>query len=215
MTQVVELLDIVAEGSDDEAVDAFEKLTAELSGSQSAELVSSLRNLRSLLTRWRRRGQELSALFSSARELAELRDTDALLHRLVERAHALMGTDVTYLSEFHEDADELRVRSTLGTVASSFRDLRVPPGMGLASKVVRTRCPQWTPVYQANHSIPHEQEIDAAVAAEGLVSMLGVPLAAGERVLGVLFAANRNKHEFTPDEIALLRACLSWFVGVV
>src|SRR5690606_13860074 len=43
--QVVELLDIVAEGSDDEAVDAFEKLTAELSGSQSAELVSSLRNL--------------------------------------------------------------------------------------------------------------------------------------------------------------------------
>ncbi|TWH20314.1 sugar diacid utilization regulator [Prauserella rugosa] len=206
VTQVVELLDIVAEGSDDEAVDAFEKLTAELSGSQSAELVSSLRNLRSLLTRWRRRGQELSALFSSARELAELRDTDALLHRLVERAHALMGTDVTYLSEFHEDADELRVRSTLGTVASSFRDLRVPPGMGLASKVVRTRCPQWTPVYQANHSIPHEQEIDAAVAAEGLVSMLGVPLAAGERVLGVLFAANRNKHEFTPDEIALLSA---------
>lgn len=204
--QVLELLDAVADDSEDAAADAFERLTAELPVAAAAELVSRLRNLRSLLTRWRRRGQELSALFSSARELAELRDTDALLHRLVERAHALMGTDVTYLSEFHEDADELRVRSTLGTVAPSFRELRVPPGMGLASKVVRTRCPQWTPVYQANHAIPHEQKIDAAVAAEGLVSMLGVPLVAGERVLGVLFAADRSKHEFTPDEIALLSA---------
>nr|WP_207630963.1 GAF domain-containing protein [Actinopolyspora sp. BKK1] len=206
VTQVVELLDAVAADSEDDAVEAFERLTAQLPAGRAAELVSRLRDLRSLLTRWRRRGQELSALFSSARELAELRDTDALLHRLVERAHALMGTDVTYLSEFHEDVDELRVRSTLGTVAPSFRDLRVPPGMGLASKVVRTRCPQWTPVYQANDSIPHEQEIDTAVAAEGLVSMLGVPLVAGDRVLGVLFAANRSKHEFTPDEIALLSA---------
>lgn len=206
VAQVVELLDAVATDSEDGAADAFERLTRELPAGGAAVLSSRLRDLRSLLARWRRRGHELSALFSSARELAELRDTDALLHRLVERTHALMGTDVTYLSEFHEDADELRVRSTLGTVAPSFRELRVPPGMGLASKVVRTRCPQWTPVYQANHSIPHEQDIDAAVAAEGLVSMLGVPLVAGDRVLGVLFAANRSKHEFTPDEIALLSA---------
>nr|WP_277349049.1 GAF domain-containing protein [Streptomyces sp. HNM0575] len=173
---------------------------------EAADLANRVRNLRSVLTRWRRRGQELSALFSSARELAELRDTDALLHRLVERAHELMGTDVTYLSELHEDSDELRVRSTLGAVAASFRELRVPPGMGLASKVVRTRNPQWTSVYQANRSIPHEAGIDAAVAAEGLVALLGVPLVTGDRVLGVLFAADRSEHEFVPEEIALLSA---------
>ncbi|WP_020495923.1 helix-turn-helix domain-containing protein [Sciscionella marina] len=202
--RVVELLDAVAAESEDEAVRVFERLAAELPG--EPVLVDRLRALRSLLARLRRRGHELSALFSSARELAELRDTDALLHRLVERAHALMGTDVTYLSEFHEDSDELRVRTTLGTVASSFRELRVPPGMGVASQVVRTRCPQWTSVYHANHSVPHDQGIDAAVADEGLVALLGVPLVAGDRVLGVLFAADRSAHEFTPDEVALLSA---------
>ncbi|MBB5159630.1 helix-turn-helix domain-containing protein [Saccharopolyspora phatthalungensis] len=204
--QVVELLDAAAADSGDAAADALEKLGAQLPAEQAAALTNRVRNLRAVLARWRRRGQELSALFSSARELAELRDTDALLHRLVERAHDLMGTDITYLSEFHEGSDELHVRSTLGTVAPSFRALRVPPGMGLASKVVRTRCPQWASVYQATDSIPHEPGIDAAVAAEGLVSLLGVPLVAGERVLGVLFAANRSKHEFVPEEIALLSA---------
>lgn len=179
---------------------------AHVPAAEAAALEERLRNLRSVLSRLRRRGQELSALFSTAGELAELRDTDALLHRLVERAHELMGTDVTYLSEFHEGSDDLRVRSTLGAIAPSFRELRVPPGMGLASKVVRTRCPQWTSLYQQNHAIPHESGIDAAVDAEGLVSILGVPLVAGERVLGVLFAANRSEHTFTPDEIALLSA---------
>ncbi|OEV10795.1 GAF domain-containing protein [Streptomyces nanshensis] len=206
VARVAALLDAAVAEDEDAAATAYEELKARLPPEEAADLANRVRNLRSVLTRWRRRGQELSALFSSARELAELRDTDALLHRLVERAHDLMGTDVTYLSELHEDSDELRVRSTLGTVAESFRALRVPPGMGLASKVVRTRSAQWTSVYQANRSIPHEAGIDAAVAAEGLVALLGVPLVAGDRVLGVLFAADRSEHEFVPEEIALLSA---------
>ena len=193
VSTVLSLLDAVATESDAEAPSLSAIVGADLPAEVSAELEERVRNLRSLLSRLRRRGQELSALFSSAHELAELRDTDVLLHRLVERAHDLLGTDVTYLSEFYEGSDELRVRSTLGTVAPSFRELRVPSGMGLATKVVRTGCPQWTSNYQRHHDIPHEASIDAAVAAEGLVSLLGVPLVAGERVLGVLFAANRSE----------------------
>ncbi|CAM2966788.1 hypothetical protein SAXI111661_10945 [Saccharomonospora xinjiangensis] len=74
-------------------------------------------------------------LYSTAHELAQLRDIDELLERLVQRAHDLIGSDVTYLSEFHVASRELRVRTTLGTVAPSFPNLRVPPGMGLASMV--------------------------------------------------------------------------------
>lgn len=200
--RVQELLDAMTADSEPAGL-----LTAlDLPADAAASLENRVRNVHASLLRWRRRGQELSALFSSARELAELRDTDALLDRLVERAHDLMGTDVTYLSEFYEGNDELYVRSTLGAVTPEFRALRVPPGMGLASQVVRTRYPQWTSMYHANHAIPHEEGIDAAVSAEGLVSLLGVPLVASDRVLGVLFAANRSEHEFTPDEIALLSA---------
>ncbi|MFT4284492.1 MAG: GAF domain-containing protein, partial [Protaetiibacter sp.] len=156
--------------------------------------------------RLRRRAAELEALFSTARELVRLRDVEQVLRRLVERAHSLMGTDVTYLSEAEGDAGDLRVRYTAGTVTPEFRDLRVPAGYGLASMVVRTREPVRVPRYAAMSEAPHDAHIDAVVAAEGLVSFLGVPLAVGDEVLGALFACNRSPHEFTPEQVLLLSA---------
>ncbi|ANS26234.1 GAF domain protein [Rhodococcus opacus] len=158
------------------------------------------------LTRLRRRERELGVLFSSARELAELRDIDALLGRLVSRAHEMMGTDVTYLSEFDPATRELNVRKTAGSVTPQFQHLRVPPGMGLASQIADSRAAQWVLRYQDYAEGPHEELIDDAVAAEGIVSILGVPMLSDGRVLGVLFAATRQEYAFTPDEIAVLSA---------
>ncbi|GAA3569083.1 GAF domain-containing protein [Amycolatopsis ultiminotia] len=191
-----------------ERADEVRELLAgtELPAEDVARISAEVRRLKAGAERWRRRGQELAALFSSARELAELRDVDELLSRLVERAHDLVGTDVTYLSEFDVHSRELRVRTTLGTVAPTFLGLRVPPGMGLASMVVEGRRPCWTSSYDAMTQAPHESGIDAAVHAEGLVSLLGVPLLAGDEVIGVLFAANRFEHAFSPEEISLLSA---------
>ena len=50
------------------------------------------------------------------------------------------------------------------------------------------------------------RSIDDAVEAEGLVSFLGVPLAVGDQVLGALFACNRFRYDYTPDEVLLLSA---------
>ncbi|MFF5110388.1 helix-turn-helix domain-containing protein [Streptosporangium sp. NPDC000509] len=205
LDSVLGLLDLLLDETADEQ-SAVAPLAESLDGVELAGVLRRTRRVRAALARWRRRDQELSALLSSARELAELRDLDALLDRLVARAHGLVGTDVTYLSEFDQETDELRVRSTLGTFAPEFRRLRVPPGKGLAGKVVSTRSPQWTTNYDHYLDVPHDAEIDEAVRAEGLVSLLGVPLVAGDRVLGVLFAANRDEHAFTPEEIVLLSA---------
>lgn len=158
------------------------------------------------LSRLRRREHELSALFSSARELAELRDSDAVLARLVQRAHEMMGVDLAYLSEFDPDTEELRVRETSGSVSASFQKLRVPPGRGLASVVVESRTAQWVADYTAYTAERHDAGIDDAVSAEGLVSLLGVPMLTSDDVLGVLFVANREKKSFSPDEVALLSA---------
>jgi hypothetical protein len=157
-------------------------------------------------SRLRRREHELSALFSSARELAELRDIDAVLAHLVQRAHEMMGADIAYLSEFDPGTRELRVRETVGAVSASFQALRVPPGRGLASVVVETRSAQWSADYADYRAERHDTAIDDAVAAEGLVSLLGVPMLTSDDVLGVLFVGNRQQRDFTPDEVALLSA---------
>ncbi|WEV78786.1 helix-turn-helix domain-containing protein [Janibacter cremeus] len=201
---VLAVLDLIVSddvsGSSIHAALAGEDLTTDA----AARIEEQADHVRTTFRRWRRREQELSAILSGVRELVELRDVDELLARLVDRARGLLGADVAYLTGHHNNA--LRVRTTSGVVAPELRELVVPVGMGLASRVVTHRSPQWTTSYQENEEIPHDPDIDRAVAAEGLKSLLGVPLLAGTEVLGALFAANRSTYEFSPDEIALLGA---------
>ena len=179
-------------------------MTAASPGSEDTP--EDIASLRLENARLRTRERELSVLFSSARELAELRDADAMLERLVARASEIMDVDVAYLSEFDRDSQELRVRNTSGSVSAAFQHLRVPPGAGLASAIVESRAPQWTAEYSRYRAERHDAGIDGAVAAEGLVSLLGVPMLSDGDILGVLFVAHRTTHDFTPAEVALLSA---------
>ncbi len=170
------------------------------------EIVRVVRRIQGSYAHLQRRTQELAALFSTARELVQLHDVDTVLQRLVERAHDLIGTDVTYLSETTDAFGGMAVRHSVGTVSEPFRHLFVPAGKGLASKVVEARAPVWVSRYIDMSEAPRDPGIDAAVAAEGLVSFLGVPLVVGDEVLGALFACNRFSYDFTPDQIILLSA---------
>lgn len=154
----------------------------------------------------RRRTGELAALYASARELAAMRDADAVLERLVDRAQELLAADVAYLSEFDETDRTLRVRATRGTVTAALRGLVVPPGRGLVGAIAESRMPHTVRRYDAVDPDRHTTGIDAAVAGEGIVSLLGVPLLSEDRVLGVLFVAERHERAFGPDDIALLAA---------
>ncbi|WP_350350850.1 helix-turn-helix domain-containing protein [Microbacterium sp. A8/3-1] len=179
---------------------------ADVAAAEVEELLASVQEAQQLTARLRRRATELEALFSTARELVRLQDVTDVLRRLVERAHELMGTDVTYLSEVDDAQGDLRVRYSVGTVTPEFRDLLVPAGYGLASLVANSREPVWVRQYARMADAPHDASIDAAVEREGLVSFLGVPLAVGDEVLGALFACNRFAHDFTPDQVLLLSA---------
>lgn len=170
------------------------------------EAKERLRARREELIRLRRREHELGNLFASARDLAEVRDIDELLERLVSRAHDMLGGDVTYLSEFDSDTRDLHVRKTIGSVTPQFRNLRVPAGMGLASRIADSRSAQWVQRYSEYRDGTRDSDIDDAVSREGIVSILGVPMLSDGRVLGVLFSATRQEHVFAPEQIAMLSA---------
>lgn len=150
-----------------------------------------------------RRDLQLGAVMASTRDLLDVHEVDAMLQRTVDRAFELMGVDVAYLSAYEEREDQLYVRATRGIASPRFLGMVVPAGVGVASLAVRTRTPQWVEEY-AQATLPHDAIIDDVLAEEGLRSLLGVPLVAHDRVLGVLFAATRSAHRFTADEIALL-----------
>lgn len=179
---------------------------ADLLGVVGDELTDQVRGTHHYLQRLRRRDRELLALIDSTHDLLEIHDATEVLHRLVDRAHQLVGTDVTYMSVYEPSSHELFVRASRGTISSRFVGLRVPAGIGIASRVVDTLTPQWAADYWAAGEFAHDPEIDSILVEERLRSLLGVPVAANGEILGVLFAADREPHQFGGDQIALLSA---------
>ncbi|RZS36918.1 GAF domain-containing protein [Herbihabitans rhizosphaerae] len=160
--------------------------------------------IRHTLAEHRRREAELTALFDTARDLSKLRDLDEVLRSIVRRARTLLHVDLSYLSLNDERAGTTYMRVTDGSVSSLLPKLRLGHGEGLGGLVAQTALPYATPDYPSDTRFQHTTPIDGAVRAEGMIGILGVPLSLGGKVIGVLFAADRARREFTAEEIALL-----------
>ncbi|MEU0458255.1 GAF domain-containing protein, partial [Streptomyces sp. NPDC006129] len=202
-------LELLARGA---SADAYEQpvLLARAEG-RPAECIDALQRAKPLALRVRaelegrrRREAELSALFETAHDLAGLRDLDAVLQAIVQRARSLLGTDVAYLSLNDPERGDTYMRVTEGSVAARFQQLRLGMGEGLGGLVAQTARPYVTDDYFKDDRFQHTLTIDAGVRDEGLVAILGVPLTLGHHVIGVLFAADRRARVFEREQIALL-----------
>ncbi|MFB6847022.1 helix-turn-helix domain-containing protein [Streptomyces sp. NPDC056373] len=202
-------LELLARGA---SADAYEQpeLLARAEG-RPAEWIAALRQAKPLALRVRaelegrrRREAELSALFETAHDLAGLRDLDAVLQAIVQRARSLLGTDVAYLSLNDPERGDTYMRVTEGSVAARFQQLRLGMGEGLGGLVAQTARPYVTDDYFKDDRFQHTPTIDTGVRDEGLVAILGVPLTLGHHVIGVLFAADRRARVFEREQIALL-----------
>ncbi|MFG3496387.1 helix-turn-helix domain-containing protein [Streptomyces sp. NPDC047928] len=202
-------LELLARGA---AVEAYDRpvLLARAGGADPDELASlehakqlALR-VRAELEGRRRREAELSALFATAHDLAGLRDLDAVLRAIVQRARSLLGTEVAYLSLNDPVAGDTYMRVTEGSVSARFQQLRLGMGEGLGGLVAQTARPYVTDSYFDDDRFQHTRAIDSGVRDEGLVAILGVPLMLGSQVIGVLFAADRRARVFEREQVALL-----------
>ncbi|MEU6593386.1 GAF domain-containing protein [Streptomyces sp. NPDC046881] len=194
------------------SVEAYERpvLLARAAG-EPAGRIAALEEARLLALRVRaelegrrRREAELSALFETAHDLAGLRDLDAVLQAIVQRARSLLGTDIAYLSLNDPARGDTYMRVTEGSVSARFQQLRLGMGEGLGGLVAQTARPYVTDDYFQDGRFQHTHSIDAGVRDEGLVAILGVPLMLGPNVIGVLFAADRRARVFEREQIALL-----------
>ncbi len=149
-----------------------------------------------------RRERELTALFETAGDLSSRRDLEEVLQAIVTRARGLLGTEAAYLMLMDEQQGDTYVRVTDGIRTDAFKAARLDVGAGLGGLVAQTCRPYATPDYPRDRRFKHT--VDAIVNAEGLIAVLGVPVLLRERVIGVLFAANRRERPFADSEVALL-----------
>ncbi|EXU68723.1 response regulator [Streptomyces sp. PRh5] len=85
---------------------------------------------------------------------------------------------------------QFRISELTGTTTNSLRGLAITPGNGLGGKVLTMSRPISVADYPTSRAISHEY--DAAVGAEGLRSMLAVPVVVRGQVRGVLYGALRQ-----------------------
>jgi GAF domain-containing protein len=160
--------------------------------------------VRAILDQRRRREAELSALYETANDLAALREVDAVLQAIVHRARLLLHSDVAYLSLNDDTMGDTYMRVVDGITSPLFRSVRLPMGAGLGGLVAQTATPYASARYFEDKRFHHTSPINDAVAEEGLVSILGVPLVLGANVIGVLYASNRTERPFDRDDVSLL-----------
>ncbi|MBW1595617.1 helix-turn-helix transcriptional regulator [Streptomyces sp. JJ38] len=88
------------------------------------------------------------------------------------------------------DAPRLRIEELTGAATGSLRGLAITPGGGLGGKTMALSRPCAVTDYPAARHISHEY--DAAVAAEGLRSVVAVPVVVRRGVRGLLYGALRR-----------------------
>ncbi|WP_326566965.1 GAF domain-containing protein [Amycolatopsis rhabdoformis] len=192
------------------ATGEFDRLGEDLAGEGDGELVAltltRAARIRGLLADRKRREREMQALLDTASDLASVHEVDAALDAIVARARRLLGTDAAYMALVDPETGDAFMRVTLGTITRPIESLRQPAGYGVGGWVAQEGRPFATANYLRDDRIRRKHSVASAVAEDGIVSILGVPMRVGSEVIGVLFGANRDERTFAQSEIDLLHS---------
>lgn len=166
-------------------------------------LAARLRDFEAL-ERDRERATRLASLYQAAHEFSAELNLDRTLDVIVARGRALTGADICYLSLNDFERGETYIRTTAGVRTAALKRIRMRYGDGLGGLVAKEGRPYHSTDYLHDERFVHV--VDAEVEAEGMVSVMGVPLKLGDRVIGVLFVGNRHLSTFGAEEVAFLEA---------
>jgi sugar diacid utilization regulator len=175
----------------------------ELTRSQIEAEANLAEELRTQLSEHRGRVSELAALYELALRLSGVQDKHTVLQDSVTQASRLLRVDVAYLA-LVEDDGSLTIRVTEGSLGPLLRGVSLLPNSGLAGRVVETGQLVESTDYLGDEALTHMEAADRIAHAEGLRTILGVPMVVRGEVIGILMVAQRKVRSFTPGERSLL-----------
>jgi DNA-binding CsgD family transcriptional regulator len=112
------------------------------------------------------------------------------IRRALVRLRRTTGLPVAFGGLVESGRPRIRISELSGTATTSLLALAVTSGNGLGGRTVALARPCAVADYSLSKQISHEY--DAPVAAEGLRSVLAVPVVVRRRVRGVLYGALRD-----------------------
>jgi len=136
-------------------------------------------------------------LISISHDLASVLNLDILLRRIVTAATELTKADSASILLYDERLQQLHFQVATNPHDPLLRGLRVPVENSIAGWIVTNRKPiMITDVSKDARYFPGISETTGLITT----SLLGVPLIAKDKVIGVLQAVNQEIDEFTKDD---------------
>ncbi|MGY1456335.1 helix-turn-helix domain-containing protein [Streptomyces sp. SS8] len=151
--------------------------------------------------RRRQREDALAELVDTARDMTQPHDLGELLNVITRRLRRIVNADLAYICLSEED-DALSLRAAEGATTAITPGMRLKGGPG--QRAIATGAPLWIADYLRDPALEHCPQADDFIRAEGVKSLLAVPLIHGDSALGVLFCASRSVRRLTPGEIGLV-----------
>lgn len=150
----------------------------------------------------RRKNRELTLLNEIARRIAEHRGLDEVLQAILEDVISVFEAHGGGIFLVSTEGNLLQLAAYRNVEPEVLADIRrIPLGIGLAGRVAVSGHPQASADLQKDLRLR-----SAAIRSAGWRGFQAIPLATGDKTLGVLFLYNRDRRVLGREEIGLLMA---------
>jgi signal transduction histidine kinase len=155
---------------------------------------------------------QLRFLHRVARMATTARTWEELLETVVDETRDALRASVSSLYLLDRDAENLTLAATNGLDRFQIGRARVPFGDGVTGRVAESREPLVIPDVSSDQRFLWVRGIDQR---RFIASMLSVPLVWNDRIVGVLNVQTEQPRDFTPSDVAHLRAIADLLAGIV
>ncbi len=134
---------------------------------------------------------------------------DGLFRTALVTMRRAMGADAVSVLLANDAGDELVARASSGLSEETTFDLGIRPGQGLAGQVMTTRRSTIL------DDLSTFEIVSPVLRDSGLRSVAAVPILFDDRLLGVLYAGSRKRHDFTSIDVELLELMAERLAGAM
>jgi Stage II sporulation protein E (SpoIIE)/GAF domain len=126
-------------------------------------------------------------------------DDHELLAELLDRTRAVLRADTAAVLLLDVSAGELTASAAAGLEEEVRQGVRIPVGRGFAGRIAAEHRPVIL------DRVDHTTVLNPILLEKGIRALMGVPLTAGGKVIGVLHVGSLTPREFTGEDVELLQ----------
>lgn len=126
-------------------------------------------------------------------------DVEDLLDELLDRVREVLQVDTAAILLLDEHAQQVVATAAKGLEEAVRRGIRIPVGRGFAGRIARDKQPAIL------DNVTAADVVNPILLDKGIRALLGVPMFAGGKVIGVLHVGSLSPRRFTDDDVQLVQ----------